>query len=84
MKKIFFLTFVELIGFLFLFTSLFGPIFLLKAIASEPPPKFVWTVPPSRWYFNFPQEVTVDGSGNVYVADTDNCRIQKLGTDGTF
>ena len=28
--------------------------------------------------FNYPKGVAVDGSGNVYVADTDNCNIRNL------
>ena len=34
--------------------------------------------------FQPPQGVAVDGSGTVYVADTYNHRIQKLGPDGTL
>ena len=34
--------------------------------------------------FKYPYSVAVDGSGNVYVADTENHRIQKFGPDGTF
>ena len=31
-----------------------------------------------------PWDVAVDGSGNVYVADTGNHRIQKFDANGTF
>ena len=31
-----------------------------------------------------PRGVAVDGSGNVYVADTDNHRVQKFDSDGNF
>jgi hypothetical protein len=34
--------------------------------------------------FDSPQGVVVDLSGNVFVADTGNNRIQKFKTDGTF
>ena len=32
--------------------------------------------------FNFPYGVTVDGSGNVYVGDTNNCTIRKITPSG--
>jgi DNA-binding beta-propeller fold protein YncE len=34
--------------------------------------------------FNHPYGVAIDTSNNVYVADTDNHRIQKFTSDGTF
>ena len=33
--------------------------------------------------FNFPEDVAVDGSGNVYVADSGNDLIRKITSDGT-
>ena len=34
--------------------------------------------------FNGPNGVATDSSGNVYVADTDNNRIQKFDSNGNF
>ena len=34
--------------------------------------------------FYSPNGIAVDSSGNVYVADTENQRIQKFTTDGEF
>ena len=34
--------------------------------------------------FNSPQGIAIDPSGNVYVADTNNNRIQKFTDNGTF
>ena len=34
--------------------------------------------------FNFPYGVATDGSGNVYVSDTNNNRVQKFDASGTF
>ena len=36
------------------------------------------------WYFNHPSGIAVDSSGNVYLADTDNHRIQKFSSNGQF
>lgn len=33
---------------------------------------------------NFPSSVAVDGSGNIFIADTDNHRIRKVDTTGTI
>ena len=33
--------------------------------------------------FNAPQGIAVDGAGNVYVADEDNCRIRKVAPNGS-
>ena len=34
--------------------------------------------------FRHPYRVATDNTGNIFVADSDNGRIQKFGTDGTF
>jgi tripartite motif-containing protein 71 len=34
--------------------------------------------------FNYPYGVALDSSGNVYVADSGNNRVQKFNSDGTF
>lgn len=33
--------------------------------------------------FNHPQGIAMDGSGNVYVSDTDNFRVRKISADGS-
>ena len=44
----------------------------------------MWPVLEQPWYFNAPLAIAIDGSGNVYVADTWNHRIQKFTRDGQF
>ncbi|MGE0086444.1 MAG: C13 family peptidase [Desulfococcaceae bacterium] len=44
----------------------------------------MWPSLPQPWYFRYPKGVSVDKSGNVYVADTDHHCIQKFSPDGTF
>jgi sugar lactone lactonase YvrE len=34
--------------------------------------------------FNFPNGVSIDSEGNIYILDTGNARIQKFGPDGTY
>ncbi|MBF0609110.1 MAG: hypothetical protein HQL61_16345 [Magnetococcales bacterium] len=46
--------------------------------------KQMWPKLEQPWYFNQPRGISVDGSGNVYVADTFNHRIQKFTSDGKF
>ena len=40
--------------------------------------------PAASAQLNFPQGVSLDASGNVYIADTSNNRIRKVATDGTI
>jgi RHS repeat-associated protein len=35
-------------------------------------------------YLNSPESIAEDSSGNLYIADTNNCRIQKVTTTGTM
>jgi len=83
MKKVFPLIFSGLVCFSFIFGLLFGEI-LCSEVQAEAPPQFAWMIPQSKWYFSSPTGIAVDGSGNVYVADTDNDRIQKFSSNGTF
>ena len=42
------------------------------------------TIPHNDFIFNSPQGVAVDGSGNFYMADTNNSRILKFSATGAF
>ena len=46
--------------------------------------KLVFRIPSQQWYFSDPYGVVVDSSGNVYVADSGNNRIQKFDSSGVF
>src|SRR5262245_22960229 len=43
-----------------------------------------WGPGPLGGQFAYPQGVAVDGSGNVFVADSGNNRIEKFTSTGTF
>jgi len=43
-----------------------------------------WPVLEQPWYFTRPNGIAVDSNGNVYVADTENQRIQKFTPNGQF
>jgi hypothetical protein len=42
------------------------------------------TIPHNDFIFSSPQGVAVDGSGNFYMGDTDNSRIQKFTANGVY
>ena len=44
----------------------------------------MWPVLEQPWYFNLPNGVAVDNTGNIYIADTGNHRIQKFNSKGQF
>ena len=44
----------------------------------------MWPVLEQPWYFYYPHGITVDSSGNTYVADLFNHRVQKFTSDGQF
>jgi len=58
-----------------------------SSVPAEPPPMFLakWGASGSgNSEFSWPLGIAVDVSGNVYVADTGNNRIQKFDSNGTF
>ena len=42
----------------------------------------LWPTLLQPWYFSSPEGVALDHAGNIYVADTENNRIQKFTADG--
>src|SRR5690606_23858166 len=63
------------------------PVAAPSANAAELPPVFslTWgTSGTGNGQFNNPSEVATDSGGNVYVADTNNNRIQKFTSTGTY
>jgi len=44
----------------------------------------MWPVLHSPWNFSNPEDIAVDDSGNVYIVDAGNNRIQKFGPNGEF
>jgi len=60
---------------------------LLPVLAlSEETYKFerMWPTIQQSWYFNNPFGIAIGESGNIYVADTGNNRIQKFTPEGTL
>ncbi|MFJ7730808.1 SMP-30/gluconolactonase/LRE family protein [Lysinibacillus sp. NPDC097231] len=73
--------FIVLLCFCINFSTLF-PSLLVEASGGEQFTTFLPKDPQA--YFNSPQGVAVDKDGNMYVADSENQRIQKFTSDGTF
>ena len=70
-----------------MFLLVMGGSTLLPALALEAPPYYhtqLGSGGSGDGEFNYPSGVTVDSSGNVYVADSNNHRIQKFDSDGVF
>jgi streptogramin lyase len=62
----------------------------LEAPTLTPTPNFAFVVNSfgqsgiGEGLFNNPRNITMDGTGNIYVADYDNGRVQRFSTDGTY
>ena len=61
-------------------------ILLPVSASSEETYKFerMWPTLQQPWYFSLPDDIAVDGAGNVYVLDGGNHRIQKFTSSGAF
>lgn len=73
--------------FFLIFTALSILVLSAGAAQAENPPTFSlkWgTQGSADGQFNRPRGLATDSSGNIYVADTDNHRIQKFSSTGTF
>jgi uncharacterized protein (TIGR03437 family) len=58
---------------------------IINSIAGDGYPSFVGdTAAANKSELNHPQDVTVDSSGNIYIADTSNAAIRKITTDGNI
>lgn len=70
-----------------LFFVILALVIMASFVYAETPPQFLFkwgTSGSGPGQFNGPQDVAIDNIGNVYVADTQNHRIQKFTDDGTF
>ena len=58
----------------------------ITPVSSEEKYRFerLWPTLQQPWYFYYPLGVAVDGNGNIYVADSNNYRIQKFTSGGQF
>jgi tripartite motif-containing protein 71 len=78
MKKLYYLITTSIIFLTALFSSI--------SAQSEEIYEFerMWPTLQQPWYFFSPFGIAVEGNGNVYVADSSNCRIQKFTPNGQF
>ncbi|MDM8538030.1 hypothetical protein QUF70_14840, partial [Desulfobacterales bacterium HSG17] len=72
---------VIFLNLIFIFTSIFFPSYVFS---EEYKFTRMWPTLHQPWYFNNPQDIATDSKGYVYIADTENYRIQKFTSDGQF